>query len=271
MAEKTDTIDLPDDSVRALLDTFGDKLLDREDDDDSPDAVDELDPDEDLDSAEPKEQEVHSRFSLKDLEPPTVLFVLNDYFGGKAWWKWDAVAILEVLADRFELVEADRDMIWALQHLLVGETFWTEWDVFNYVTQALNDKVVDFRHMPPLRPEEMVTSLTTADFVLQLTESVGEYSSEVVSYIAVMCWDGGFWAVPEPLSLAQERINELALIQGAGVLPVERVKDLAESNKNLDEDTEINVQARRYRYLQEFKQNLSRESLREIKAYKATK
>jgi len=226
----------------------------------------ESDPDEDLEDAADEVVYQDDDVTLKDLNPVASLHVLKDTFGDE-WWKLEHDALVDTLTDGAGLPESDRDLIRSLQLLYTDESFWTEWEIFNWVTKGLTDEPVDFETLGVLDVTEMLSSMLIADLVAKDQKMVAHYSPEVLSYIAVTCLEEGVWAVPAPLAVAQKRIEELMQMRGWHSLPLARVRALAYSRQPLPPTGDINTQARRYRALISARATLLREAEAEIATY----
>jgi hypothetical protein len=238
------------------------------DNDDAPPYIQE-DPDEDLDVGDDEDVLVTSPQSLKDLTPATVFYILHDQFDTEPWWEWEGEAIFSVLGEVLQkpLGPADEDMVQAIQTLRNDEPFWTEWEIFNIVTQGLDGRVVSFQGYPSLQPIEMQVAMDTARLVINVEEAHADYSEEVVSYIAVNCIEHGHWALPPPLHIAQERVVDLFHIQGWETPMYETVRTNEAEGSPVDLETERGLQVQLYRFLKEYRLSWRRRASREIDAY----
>jgi hypothetical protein len=226
----------------------------------------EEDPDEDLDPGVPTE--VTTTFTLTDLEPTTLIYILRHRFG-EDWWQQDRDAIFELLRSIGQTVEeADKDAIRSLQLLYADEAFWTEWEVFNWVTQGLTDGVVDFTNLPVLAMKDMMRSMLVAMTVAQQQKVDVHYSDETVSYIAVTCMEHGQWALPFPLDVAQNRVQQLLRWRGIQDLPLGQVRDLVKESATPTPVDEVSTQAYRFRLLLDFAIQELKEAKVEIDAYR---
>lgn len=224
------------------------------------------DPDEDLDPGVP--EVVTTTFTLTDLEPTTLLFILRHQFG-KDWWQQDREALFELLRTIGQTVdEPDKDAIRALQLLHVDEAFWTEWEVFNWITQGLTDGQVDFTNLPVLSLKDIMRSMLMAMIVAQSQKVEAHYSEETLSYIAATCVEHGLWALPFPMDVAQSRIQQILKWRGASDLPIGHVKQLVKESATPTPVDEVSTQAYRFRLLLDFAIQGLKETKSEIDAYR---
>jgi len=224
------------------------------------------DPDEDLEVTTPTVVDVS--FSITDLSPITLLYILQHRFGS-TWWENDRDAIFSLLNEvGLSTDESDKDMVRALQLLYVDEAYWTEWEVFNWITQGLTDGVTEFSSLPVLGLKDMSRSMLVAVMTAKDQKVEVHYSDEVLSYIAVTCIEHGQWALPYPLNVAQSRVDQLMAWRGIKDLPLARVKAIARESVTPKTTSEITVQAFRYRTLTDFIIQELKESRAEIDAYR---
>jgi hypothetical protein len=175
----------------------------------------DVDPDDDLiEPSEGSSVTVDAEDHLGDLEALSVWHILRDQLGVK-WWQQDTKALCDLLDEQFSLSQADRDLVASLQLLEVGNGFWCEWEIFNWICQGLLGNGVAFNAFPVLHPIDMAYAMLVAQIIDQANVKTGvykeerTYQGEVLTYMAVTCMDSGLWALPFPLSVAQERVKEL--------------------------------------------------------------
>lgn len=227
----------------------------------------ESDPDEDLN--DPAEEMVvqDDELSIKDLNPLVTLSVLKEKFGS-GWWELEHDALVEVVTGGRGMPPSDRDLIRSLQLMYADESFWTEWEIFNWVTTGLTDEPVDFGMLGVLDVRDMLTSMIIADLISKDQHTIANYSPEVLSYIAVTALEEGIWAFPTPMSVAQNRAEELLKMRGWESLPVARVRALAYNREHIPMTGDINVQAHRYRTLVSYRATLLKRAEAEIAIYR---
>lgn len=211
------------------------------------------DPDNDLELFEPAQTITADgqHFVLRAMEPLAVLHVLRKFLGGE-WWTYDRDAIFQLVEDIVPLSGSSKDRIRALQLLYHNSSFWTEWEVFNWICQALDGLGTDFARTPQLRAHEMVMPLIVANTIATLQGADSEYGEEVVSYVAVSCMEDGCWTLPFPLSIAQNRVSVLWGRKGTNI-PVGEVKLLARGDEHIKPEGYINCQALKYRWLRKYR------------------
>ena len=229
---------------------------------------DGLDPDEDLDVEEVDDLVVEDNaLGIKDMNPVVTLFLLRQELG-EDWYHLDRDAIVDALLGCDRVDVADRDVVSAFQMLHREDAFWTEWEVFNWVAKGLSGVSTDFSTLMVLTLEELLTAVVLAKLVLNVQQHTAVYDQEVLSYIAVTCIEHGVWALPSPLHVAQRRVGELLALRGWPPLRVDHIRALAAGKKKLG-DTEMEVQAKRYRQMENLRDLIFDEAASGIEKYKA--
>lgn len=221
--------------------------------------------------ARPLPESYHSRPSLIDLDPVTVLYVARD-LAGKEWWLKDIQAVQDVIDDVLPQDETDFHILSALSTLFLHDKYWTDFDVFNHVTTALAGNVCTFHTLPVLALTEMMTSIDTSEVVLKIQGTRAKFHPDVVTYIAATCLEHDLLVLPPPLDLAQDQLSHLLSIEGYDPPPVGDVLSLTESKKLEDIDVDGDVPERQavlYVGLERVREQRAARARREIRAYKS--
>jgi len=93
----------------------------------------------------------------------------------------------------------------AIAAVALQDTFWTEWEHFHFLTQALNGDVADFRTHRELSVGQMMLAVHEAEQVrreLGHLSHVPAFSEEVARYVAAQALRAGVWYLPAPLDFA---------------------------------------------------------------------
>lgn len=134
---------------------------------------------------------------------------------GAEWTTWPYSAIKSTLED--ELLPAVRvtgvDGIpeWAVQRacavgaVALQDLFWTEWEHFHFLTQALNGDVADHANHRELSVGQMMLAVNAAESArreLGHLSVVPAFDDEVARYVAAQALNQGVWYLPPPLDFA---------------------------------------------------------------------
>jgi hypothetical protein len=232
----------------------------------------EEDPEEDLSEVSPQEITSQALRSINDLEPLTVLYLLQDLFeDDTGWWDWPLELVLDLFDDVYELQRQDVDLIGAIHTLLSNDLFWSDAHVFNLITQAADGRVVSKELLPQLRVEEMMKAVDLSRMIQKLRSESPSFTPEIASYVALFCLERGLWALPDPLEFAQDRALEILTERGWGDPPLLQVQQLFEERFSGPPTQEIEVQALTLIGLRELRYDWARRSVDQIRRFKVQK
>jgi len=113
-----------------------------------------------------------------------------------------------------------RAKIQALRTIHINEWFWTRWEVFCWITQALNNNMPDFQVIQKPSVAQIMNAVDIADMV----RSGEEFSQEVQGWVASCLVDEGVFYAPKPIAFCQDEIVQLLQ-----VLKVDNVENLIAS------------------------------------------
>ena len=133
---------------------------------------------------------------------PKVLSRSLDAIDG-SWYTWEPEAILDAAKDAgYDPMDIGvRDMAGALSVLrALPDRFWSEWEVFENIGQALNGNVPDFAHVQPLSPAEAAFAVGVARELVP-----GEMSYEVKTYVEAILHSNGLSFGVTPLEDITDR------------------------------------------------------------------
>lgn len=139
---------------------------------------------------------------------PVVLDIalLGQY--GPDWYGWEAETLWRLIAEDFRtpsISDHVRNKIQAVKTLHINEWFWTKWEVFCWITQALNNNIPDFQVLQkPSLPQ-----LFVAVDVAELVRGGEQFSQELQDWVAAAVVDEGVIFAPEPISFCQDEIERL--------------------------------------------------------------
>jgi len=95
----------------------------------------------------------------------------------------------------------------ALGAVALQDTFWTDWEHFHFLTQALNGDVADFRNHRLLTIGQMMLAVYAAEQVrhdLGHLVRIPAFSEEVARYVAAQALAQSVWYLPRPLDFARK-------------------------------------------------------------------
>jgi hypothetical protein len=155
-------------------------------------------------------------FGYHDAHPAVLAGLLFAQFGVD-WLEWDSEALwYEVEQDfsaRFQMhysrphsvtVSAmNKNKIQAVRNLLLSDGFWSAWEVFSPLTQALNNNTPDFF---TLQQPTVAQMMAAVDMVSDIRKR--PYEEEVSRFVAASALDRGVWFLPDPLSFAQRLVAQ---------------------------------------------------------------
>jgi hypothetical protein len=95
--------------------------------------------------------------------------------------------------------------IQALRTLHINEWFWTKWEVFCWITQALNNNIPDFVALQKPSIAQLFNAVEISDMV----RSGEEFSPEVQHWVAACMVDEGVFYAPKPISFCQEPLIQV--------------------------------------------------------------
>lgn len=138
---------------------------------------------------------------------PLILYQALDDRYGPIWLEWDPDAIWIILERDYEsrLDAITKDKINAVKTLLVVDSFWQDWEVFEKVIQAVNNNTVLFNIMQPPTLGQLVNGVQIAQ---SLRKSM-KFDEEVSRYIASQAQEMGLEYLSEPLMFAQKFLGPI--------------------------------------------------------------
>lgn len=124
------------------------------------------------------------------------------------WYGWEPATLWqEILADFHvpSISDHNKAKIQAIRTLHINEWFWIQWEVFNWITQALNGNIPDFQVIQ----KPTVAQLVNAVDIATLVRDGEQFGPEVQMYTAAAMADEGVYHAPKPLSYCQDEIKQL--------------------------------------------------------------
>ena len=124
------------------------------------------------------------------------------------WYGWEPATLWrEILADFHvsSISDHNKAKIQAVRTLHINEWFWTHWEVFNWITQALNGNIPDFQVIQKPSIAQLVCAIDVASIV----RGDEEFNHELQMYVAAAMADEGVFYAPQPLEFCQAEIERL--------------------------------------------------------------
>jgi hypothetical protein len=177
---------------------------------------------------------------------PVVLDVLLLKQYGTDWFVWEAKTLWSEIMDDFKvpsISDHTKAKIQAIKTLHINEWFWTKWEVFCWVTQALNNNLPDFQVLQ----KPSLSQLMNAVEVSGIVRGGEEFSQELQIFVAAAIMDDGVLYSPKPLEFCQDEIVEFLSRKNKDAIPLirkteTRVSEYLRGDTVLDE-TPDDVQA----------------------------
>ena len=124
------------------------------------------------------------------------------------WFTWEADTLWKEIKEDFRvpsISDHSKAKIQAIKTLHINEWFWTKWEVFCWVTQALNNNIPDFQVIQkPSLPQ-----LLNAVEISALVRKGEEFGAEVQMFVAASFIDDSVYYAPEPVAFCQDEIVQL--------------------------------------------------------------
>jgi hypothetical protein len=124
------------------------------------------------------------------------------------WFTWDPQTLWREIKDDFRVPSISDHTcakIQAVRTLHINEWFWTKWEVFCWITQALNNNIPDFLVIQKPSISQLLNAVEIADMV----RGGESFSDEVKGWVASCLVDDGVFYAPNPIAFAQDAIVQL--------------------------------------------------------------
>jgi hypothetical protein len=134
---------------------------------------------------------------------------------GVEWLTWDYTALRMTLERELHVQVSPQTMSKAVggAAIAVSDTFWTDWEHFHFLVQALNGRIPDFKNHQELSVGLMMRAVLVAQAIRKelgkLVETV-PFSEEVARYVAAQALQAGVWYLPPPLEFATRHASGLS-------------------------------------------------------------
>jgi len=134
---------------------------------------------------------------------------------GVEWLAWDPAALRMTLEREFHRQVPPATLSKALAGAAVAtnDTFWTQWEHFHFLVQALNGLIPDFKNHQEMSVGQMMRAVSIAQGIraeLGRLTVVVPFSEEVARYVAAQALQAGVWYLPAPLEFAARHASGLS-------------------------------------------------------------
>ena len=138
---------------------------------------------------------------------PIVLLRLLTKKYGVDWMEWPPSVLKKTLYEDFKVPIARVNIakVMATAAVATRDEFWTKWESFHYLTQALNNNIPHLTEMQDLSIGQMMVSVDIATAIrdeLKELSSQPEFSEDVARFVAAQAKHSGVWHLPAPLDFA---------------------------------------------------------------------
>jgi len=124
------------------------------------------------------------------------------------WFIWEPQTLWREIKDDFRVPSISDHTctkIQAIRTLHINEWFWTKWEVFCWITQALNNNIPDFHVIQKPSIAQLLNAIEIADMV----RTGEEFSQEVQGWVASCMVDEGIFYAPNSIAFCQDEIVQL--------------------------------------------------------------
>lgn len=140
-------------------------------------------------------------FGYHDSHPVALVMVLFRQFGAD-WVEWEPETLKAEVLSEFNatsISENNWQKIQAARTLFQSSGFWSEWEVFEKIIQALNNNIPRFDISQPCSLPQLMAGIDIANTLRE--ES---FDDEIQRYVVACALEEGVIYLPETLTFAQE-------------------------------------------------------------------
>ncbi len=121
----------------------------------------------------------------------------------QAWFDWEPETLWITIQKDFKTIlgELARNKINAVKTILMNDSFWEEWEIFEKIVGTFNDHVPNFLLVEVPSPAQMAWAVREANYL----NPGNSFSDEVSSYVRAVCKEAGLVYFPEDLQFAQSK------------------------------------------------------------------
>jgi hypothetical protein len=159
-----------------------------------------------------------TEFKTSTSHPLTLLRSYIRTFGSEAL-EWEPFVVKKALEKRltFSLPRVNFLKLLAAISVANHDQFWSSWETFHTVSQALAGKIPSVSHIDNQSVSDLMIAVDAALRIRKDLGSVGDippFSEEVIRYMAAQLHESGIWYVPEPLEFLNPLISGVTQVCG---------------------------------------------------------
>lgn len=127
---------------------------------------------------------------------------------GEEWMTWEPETLWREIMDDFRVPSISdhaKSKIQAAKTLHINEWYFDKWEVFCWVTQALNNNIPDFQVIQKPSIAQLFVSVDIATMV----RNDEEFGAEVQMWVAASVLDEGVVYAPKPIAFCNDEIVQL--------------------------------------------------------------
>ena len=124
------------------------------------------------------------------------------------WFEWEPVTLWKEIKEDFHVPSISDHAcakIQAVRTLHINEWFWDKWEVFCWITQALNNNIPDFQVIQ----KPSIPQILNAVDIATMVRTGEEFIQEIQSWVAASVVAEGVFYAPELTKFCQDEILEL--------------------------------------------------------------
>jgi hypothetical protein len=127
---------------------------------------------------------------------------------GTDWFEWEPGTLWREIREDFRVPSINdhaKAKIQAAKTLHINEWYWTKWEVFCWITQALNNNIPDFHVLQKPSIAQLMQSVDAATMV----RNDVEFTPELQMFVAAAMVESGVFYAPKPIDFCQDEIETL--------------------------------------------------------------
>ena len=125
---------------------------------------------------------------------------------GTDWFEWEAETLWHEIKEDFHVPSISdhaKAKIQAVKTLHIGQMYWANWEVFCWITQALNNNIPDWQVIQKPSIAQLFNSVDAAEMV----RSGEVFTLEIQSFVAACVLDENVLYAPHPIAFCQSEID----------------------------------------------------------------
>lgn len=128
---------------------------------------------------------------------------------GTDWFVWEADTLWREIMEDFKVPSIHdhaKAKIQAVKTLHISEAYWTDWEPFSWITQAVNNNIPDWLTMQKPSVGQLMNSVDVATMV----RAGEDFAPEVKDFVAACMLEDNVLYAPDVIGFCQEAIERYA-------------------------------------------------------------